>query len=113
MTSKMNADIASSGTAASRRSTAKLTSFSLARLVLVGLLHIGVTCARPLSDAFGFVSVLKKHDGNEGQDEPKSPDDARLWIYLGTAMILVLLGGAFAGLTIAYAPQPLNNDCWY
>ena len=37
----------------------------------------------------------------EDEDLPKSPDDPSLWIYLGTAIVLVLLGGVFAGLTIA------------
>ena len=37
----------------------------------------------------------------EDEDLPKSPDDPDLWIYLGTAIVLVLLGGVFAGLTIA------------
>jgi hypothetical protein len=32
---------------------------------------------------------------------PKPPNDPSLWIYLGTAVFLVLAGGAFAGLTIA------------
>lgn len=37
----------------------------------------------------------------EDEDLPKSPDDASLWIYLSIAIALVLLGGVFAGLTIA------------
>lgn len=41
------------------------------------------------------------------QDEPeaKPADDASLWLYLGVAAALVLLGGAFAGLTIALMGQ--------
>jgi len=35
-------------------------------------------------------------------DQPKAADDPSLWAYLGVAAALVLLGGAFAGLTIAY-----------
>jgi metal transporter CNNM len=40
-------------------------------------------------------------------EEPKAkdPDDPSLWIYLTFAAILVLLGGAFAGLTIALMGQ--------
>ncbi|EXJ64669.1 hypothetical protein A1O7_01007 [Cladophialophora yegresii CBS 114405] len=40
-------------------------------------------------------------------DEPeaKPPDDPSLWIYLTVAAVLVLLGGAFAGLTIALMGQ--------
>ena len=37
------------------------------------------------------------------EELPKSPDDASLWVYLSIAVALVLAGGVFAGLTIAYA----------
>jgi metal transporter CNNM len=36
---------------------------------------------------------------------PKEAEDPSLWLYLTTAAILVLLGGAFAGLTIALMGQ--------
>ena len=39
------------------------------------------------------------------EDLPKSPEDSSLWLYLGVAAALVLLGGAFAGLTIALMGQ--------
>jgi metal transporter CNNM len=39
------------------------------------------------------------------EDEGKDPDDPGLWLYLGVAAALVLLGGAFAGLTIALMGQ--------
>jgi metal transporter CNNM len=39
------------------------------------------------------------------EDTPKSPDDPNLYVYLGVGVILVLLGGAFAGLTIALMGQ--------
>lgn len=40
-------------------------------------------------------------------DEPggRPPDDPGLWLYLGVAVALVLLGGVFAGLTIALMGQ--------
>lgn len=41
--------------------------------------------------------------------DPKPVDDPSLWAYLGTAVALVLLGGAFAGLTIAYAPFTVHR----
>ena len=42
----------------------------------------------------------------EDDDElPKAPGDPDLWIYLGVAVTLVLLGGVFAGLTIALMGQ--------
>lgn len=34
-----------------------------------------------------------------------SPEKSTLWIYLAVAVALVLLGGAFAGLTIALMGQ--------
>jgi metal transporter CNNM len=34
----------------------------------------------------------------DDEDLPKDPADASLWAYLGIAVALVLLGGAFAGL---------------
>lgn len=54
----------------------------------------------------GVVSALAD------EELPKSPADASLWLYLGIAVGLVLAGGVFAGLTIAYAhaiPPPLCN----
>jgi metal transporter CNNM len=39
------------------------------------------------------------------EEEGKDPDDPGLWLYLGVAAALVLLGGAFAGLTIALMGQ--------
>ena len=38
-----------------------------------------------------------------------SPDKPTLWIYLAVAIALVLLGGAFAGLTIALMGQVNYN----
>ena len=39
------------------------------------------------------------------EETPKSPSDPNLYVYLGVGVILVLLGGAFAGLTIALMGQ--------
>jgi metal transporter CNNM len=39
------------------------------------------------------------------QDTPKDAKDPDLWLYLTVAAVLVLLGGAFAGLTIALMGQ--------
>ncbi|EIT73381.1 putative membrane protein [Aspergillus oryzae 100-8] len=39
------------------------------------------------------------------EESPKAPNDPDLWLYLGVAAILVLSGGAFAGLTIALMGQ--------
>lgn len=49
-------------------------------------------------------SLLHTFEGGE-DDLPKSADSPDLWAYLGVAVALVLLGGAFAGLTIALMGQ--------
>ena len=41
----------------------------------------------------------------EDEEPPMSPEKPTLWIYLAVAIALVLLGGAFAGLTIALMGQ--------
>lgn len=41
----------------------------------------------------------------KGDEAPEPKKDASLWLYLGVAAALVLLGGAFAGLTIALMGQ--------
>ncbi|KAK8210457.1 hypothetical protein IWZ01DRAFT_452240 [Phyllosticta capitalensis] len=76
--------------------------------------HRGHAAVRPavcliaslLFSAVGYAAPLK-HDTTVRpfEDEPKSSDDAELWVFLGTAVALVLLGGAFAGLTIALMGQ--------
>lgn len=62
--------------------------------LIVCLFHSLVPVVKALPFVQGAVHLLE-------EDVPKSPEDASLWVYLGTAMVLVLLGGAFAGLTIA------------
>ena len=44
----------------------------------------------------------------EDVDEGKEPEDPAMWMYLAIAMALVLLGGAFAGLTLALMGQVCN-----
>ena len=75
----------------SSRSVPATSSF--ARLFLLGLLHIGITCARPLGHPRQLMTLYDVDDSGE--------EDAATWIYLTTAIALVLLGGVFAGLTIA------------
>ena len=55
----------------------------------------------PMSYAAPLLQLTKEHGGDDDL-EPKPADDPSLWIYLGTAVALVLIGGVFAGLTIAY-----------
>ncbi|KAK8182240.1 hypothetical protein BC567DRAFT_219345 [Phyllosticta citribraziliensis] len=77
--------------------------------------HRGHAAVRPVAlllasllfSAVGYAAPLKHHSSPVRlyEDEPKSSDDAELWVFLGTAVALVLLGGAFAGLTIALMGQ--------
>ena len=67
--------------------------FSVARLILFGLLNLPFLRGAPTP-----FSTWEKVD-------PLPPRNPQLWIYLVFAMGLVLLGGAFAGLTIALMGQ--------
>lgn len=58
-------------------------------LVFGALVQAARTAAAP-------ISLLKEHT----HDDP-DPEDVNIWLYLAIAAVLVLLGGAFAGLTIA------------
>ena len=74
----------------------------LSKLLMIGILNIPFVRAAP----FSYAPALFARKVIE--DKPMPPDPS-LWIYLGTAVALVLLGGAFAGLTIAFVhPQLLN-----
>ena len=67
----------------------------LAKVLFLAASQISAVAAAPLREYLGVTG----HGG--GDDLPKDPKDASLWIYLTVAMVLVLSGGAFAGLTIA------------
>lgn len=70
---------------------------SLLQLLLAGLCHFTKTYAWPIHALDSQVIVaLKEKNGS------RSPEDPALWIFLVTAVLLVLIGGAFAGLTIAF-----------
>lgn len=64
----------------------------LAKVLFLSICQVSSVAAAPLA------AILKDHEHNH--DTPDA-DDASLWLYLAVAVILVLLGGAFAGLTIA------------
>ena len=49
--------------------------------------------------------MLTKNPYSEDEEPPIPPNSPTLWIYLAVAVGLVLLGGAFAGLTIAIMGQ--------
>ncbi|GAM84347.1 hypothetical protein ANO11243_023410 [Dothideomycetidae sp. 11243] len=68
-------------------------TFSIVKLLAASILHPTLSYAAPL-----VLRAVAEDDG----DTADGPD---LWVYLGTAIALVLLGGAFAGLTIALMGQ--------
>jgi metal transporter CNNM len=61
------------------------------RLLFAGLYQVCQVTAVPISEFVGLAY--------EGEDP--DVEDSSLWFYLTVAAVLVLLGGAFAGLTIA------------
>ncbi len=71
-------------------STRRPAVHGLSKLLFLGLAQVSHVAAVP----------LKKYL-QRSKNEPKEPEDPSLWLYLAIAAILVLLGGAFAGLTIA------------
>lgn len=75
------------------------------RPALLGLVQTIVTLLLrlPFSHAAPFRSPSRLFITDE--PEGKAPGDPALWVYLGVAAALVLLGGAFAGLTIALMGQ--------
>lgn len=83
------------GLGASRRAGYGAVAYRPAVLGLAKLLFLPLASAAPILTR--HVSIL--------EETPKSPDDPNLWVYLGVAVALVLLGGAFAGLTIALMGQ--------
>lgn len=64
----------------------------LAKILFLSICQITAVSAAPITAFLGIASE---------EDAPKDAEDASLWLYLSVAAVLVLLGGAFAGLTIA------------
>ena len=75
-------------------------ALSIVKLLAVSLLNIPLSYGAPLLSRSESPVYTR-----EDEDLPKSPDDPQLWVYLGVAIALVLLGGVFAGLTIALMGQ--------
>ena len=71
---------------------------SAVRLLLVGIASLPLMRAAPTKHA-AFTPMA------DDEEPPLSPATPTLWIYLAVAVALVLLGGAFAGLTIALMGQ--------
>ncbi|KAI9733923.1 MAG: hypothetical protein M1834_002578 [Cirrosporium novae-zelandiae] len=70
------------------------TILAITKLLFASIAQIPAVQAIPLS----WASIQEEPEG-------KDPEDPALWIYLAVAAALVLLGGAFAGLTIALMGQ--------
>jgi len=69
---------------------------SLVQRIVLMLFNIPQIRALPVR--LGLAAVVE-------EDPPLSPDNPTLWIYLAVAVGLVVLGGIFAGLTIALMGQ--------
>ncbi|KAL8942182.1 MAG: hypothetical protein Q9211_001512 [Gyalolechia sp. 1 TL-2023] len=69
--------------------------FSLAKLLAYAFISLPLLRAAPLRN--GLITAF--------EEAPMAPSKPTLWIYLAIAIALVLLGGAFAGLTIALMGQ--------
>ncbi|THX61431.1 DUF21-domain-containing protein [Aureobasidium pullulans] len=74
-------------------------AFSIIKLLGASLINL------PLSYAAPLFTISDSPIYRREEPDPKSPDDPQLWIYLSVAIALVLLGGVFAGLTIALMGQ--------
>ena len=70
---------------------------SVAKLFMLGIVNLPFLGAAPTG--YRPSSSLAK------ANDAMPPDSPKLWIYLAVALGLVLLGGAFAGLTIALMGQ--------
>lgn len=82
--------------AAIRGQSARYAALSMAKLSFMGLLPLirAMPLSRGLFNAF-----------MEEEEPPMSPQSSSFWVYMAVAIALVLLGGAFAGLTIALMGQ--------
>ena len=77
--------------------SARQLVLGLAKVLVLLLAQLPVIQSAPLS-ILGYEYV-------EDEELPKHAKDPSLWLYLGVAGALVILGGAFAGLTIALMGQ--------
>ena len=68
----------------------------VAKLLVLSIGQLPFAQAAPL----GLSSLISTYE-----EDGKPPTDPSLWLYLGVAAALVILGGAFAGLTIALMGQ--------
>lgn len=86
--------VGASRTANHGSSISRPAVLGLGKVLFLALYQVCQVAAAPLSEFVGFTKV-------EDNDLPKDIEDPSLWLYLAIAAVLVLSGGAFAGLTIA------------
>ena len=68
------------------------------RLLIISIATLPLMRAAPANHA-PFIHLT------EDEEPPLSPQAPTLWVYMAVAVALVLIGGAFAGLTIALMGQ--------
>lgn len=76
---------------------ARYSALSITKLVVLGVANLPLLRAAP--------AYLSPYIKTTTEEPPLTPNGPALWIYLSVAIVLVLLGGAFAGLTIALMGQ--------
>lgn len=90
----------------SRASTSNLvarySALSITKLVVLGVANVPLLRAAP--------TYLSPYNKKTAEEQPLTPQNPALWIYLSVAVVFVLLGGAFAGLTIALMGQVWCSD---
>ena len=74
-------------------------TLAITKLLLITIAQLPLVRSLPLK----ITPFIAEEDG------PKSASDPSLWLYLGVSAALVLLGGAFAGLTIALMGQVCHD----
>jgi hypothetical protein len=79
------------------------TSWMLSTCAIVAVFVLAALL--PLAQA----SPIPTHAFKKEEPAETDPEDPELWVNLLTAAALVLLGGAFAGLTIAYVYLSIHH----
>lgn len=76
---------------------ARSSTLSITKLLILGVGNLPLLRAAPT-----YLSPFIK---TTTENQPSTAQGPTLWVYLSVAVVLVLLGGAFAGLTIALMGQ--------
>jgi len=72
----------------------KSVTFSLAKVLVVLISYLPALQSRP-TDGIGLLVNVADDDGGFPEEDPRTP---AFWWKLGISLVLVLLGGVFAGL---------------